>query len=113
MPDALPANPLLYLDGWEVSGTRPSIPGVLLLSLILGVAAVGLWLRQYWAVIGFEVLLGVTIVFAGLSLPFASNWQAAVLSLAFIGVGGTLFWKLVRAMARIQMPERPRRETPP
>jgi heme A synthase len=63
-------------------------------------------------VLGFQVLLGVLLVFAGLSLLLASNWQGALLSLAVIALAGTLFWKLVRAMARIQMPERPRRETP-
>jgi hypothetical protein len=54
----------------------------------------------------------VLLVFAGLSLLLASNWRGALLSLAVIVVAGALFWKLVRAMARIQMPQRPRRETP-
>jgi hypothetical protein len=106
------SNPALYLAGWEVSGSRPSVPGMLLFSAILGAAAVGLWLSRYWAVLGFQVLLGVLLVFAGLSLLLASNWRGALLSLAVIVVAGALFWKLVRAMARIQMPQRPRRETP-
>jgi uncharacterized iron-regulated membrane protein len=41
----------------------------------------------------------------------ASNVAAAVFCLAIIGLGGWLFWKLVRALARLQMPER--RARPP
>jgi hypothetical protein len=36
----------------------------------------------------------------------ASNVLAVVLCLAVIVPGGYLFWKLIRAMARIQMPTR-------
>jgi len=68
-------------------------------------AAVGMWRARYWAVLGFEALLGVSILIAALSLTVASNWQAWP-------VPGhnrdlrPLFYKLVRAMARIQMPQR-------
>jgi hypothetical protein len=65
-----------------------------------------MWRAQYWAVIGFEVLLGVLLVFAALSLMLASNVQGAVLALAVIALAGPLFWFLIRAMARIQLPER-------
>jgi len=70
-------------------------------------AAYGMWRVRYWAVLGFEVLLGVLIVSAALSLMLASNLGGAPLSLAVIAVAGPLFWFLIRAMARIQMPERP------
>ena len=73
---------------------------------ILLAAAAGMWLRRYWAVLGFEVLLGITLVYAGLSLLFPSNWQAVVLALGVMLAAGTLFWFLIRAMARLQMPER-------
>ena len=64
---------------------------------------------KYWAVLGFEVLLGVLVVSAALSLMLASNLRAALLSLAVIVISGPLFWLLIRVMARIQMPERHRR----
>jgi hypothetical protein len=65
-----------------------------------------MWRMRYWAVLGFEVLLGVLVVSAALSLMLASNLQAALLSLAVIAFTAPLFWFLIRAMARIQMPER-------
>jgi len=106
------ANLVLYLAGWEVSGREPSVAGVLIFCAIMAAAAVGMWQRRYWAVLGFEVLLGVVLVFAGLSLLLASNWRGALLSLGVIALAGALFWKLVRAMARIQLPDRPRRGPP-
>jgi len=102
------ANLAFFLAGWEVAGEDPSPAGVLLFCAILAAAAVGMWLCRYWAVLGFQVLLGITLVYAGLSLLFPSNWRAFVLAVAVIALAGTLFWFLIRAMARIQMPERGR-----
>jgi hypothetical protein len=100
------ANVGFYLAGWEVTGEDPKPGGVFAFAAILLAAAVGMWLRMYWAVLGFQVLLGITAVYAGLSLLFPSNWRAVVLALAVLVAAGTLFWFLIRAMARIQMPER-------
>jgi hypothetical protein len=95
-----------YATGARVGG-EGSFAGALVLAAILFVAAGGMWKVQYWAVLGFEALLAFQIAVAGLSLLVASNWWAALLCVTLIGLGGWLFWKLIRAMARIQMPERP------
>jgi hypothetical protein len=100
------ANVAFYAAGWEVTGEDPAPGGVFAFAAILLAAAGGMWMRKYWAVLGFEVLLGITVIYAGLSLLFPSNWQAVVLALAVLAAAGTLFWFLIRAMARIQMPER-------
>ena len=100
------ANVAFYLAGWEVAGEDPKRGGVFLFAGILLAAAAGMWLRKYWAVLGFEVLLGITVIYAGLSLLFPSNWQAVVLAVGVLLAAGTLFWFLIRAMARLQMPER-------
>ena len=107
------ANLVLYLAGWEVRGQDPNLGGALALCVVLAAAAVGLWRMRYWAVLGFEMLLGVLAISAMLSLLVASNWQAAALAIAIVAVVAPLFWKLVRVMARIQLPERRRREPPP
>jgi hypothetical protein len=67
-----------------------------------------MWKVRYWAVLGFQVLLGVTVLGAFLALLRAENLAAVALCFAIMGVCGPLFWKLIRAMARIQMPRRPR-----
>jgi hypothetical protein len=94
-----------YLAGARVGG-RGTLPGALLLCAVLLLAAWGMWRVRYWAVLGFEALLAFQVLIAALSLLVASNVWAAVLCVAVIGLGGWLFWKLIRAMARIQMPER-------
>jgi hypothetical protein len=100
------ANLVLLLAGWEVRGEEPQVTGVLVFSALMLSAAVGMWQLRYWAVLGFQALLGISIAISALSLLVASNLQGAVLSLTVMLAGGTLFWFLVRAMARIQMPER-------
>jgi hypothetical protein len=79
----------------------------LLGALILTVVGVGMWRVRYWAVLGMQALLAVTIVLGALALLTAVNLAAAGLALAIVGFAGTLFWLLVKAMARIQMPPRP------
>jgi hypothetical protein len=85
------------------------VRGLLLFAAVMFVAAAGMWKAQYWAVLGFEFFLGLTLVFAAVSLMFAGNVQGVVYSLVILAGAGTLFWKLVRAMARLQMPKRPGR----
>lgn len=101
------ANLVGYLAGWEIDGERPALFGFLAFEALMLSAAWGLWHARYWAVLGFEALLGITLVIAGLGLLVASNWQAVALSLGLLATAGPLFWFLIRAMARIQMPRWP------
>jgi hypothetical protein len=115
-PGAVPAGAIVatvlavlvvvgYASGARI-GDEASLASALLLAAILLVTAWGMWKARYWAVLGFEALLAFQLIVAALSLLVASNVWAAVLCLAVLGAGGWLFWKLIRAMARIQMPER-------
>ena len=94
----------LYLAGVRVHGT--SFGGTVGVGAVLLMAAVGMWQARYWAMLGFEVILGISCVAAALSLLVASNVAGAVRAVLVLAICGTLFWKLIRAMARIQMPER-------
>jgi len=99
-------NNVFLIVGVKVGGKQPAVGGVVAFSALMVAAAVGMWRARYWAVLGFEALLGVSILIAALSLTVASNWQAVALCLGTIAICGPLFYKLVRAMARIQMPQR-------
>jgi hypothetical protein len=103
------SNVIALAAGVQVQGKSP-VAGGLLFALIMAMAAVGLWQKRYWAVLGFEALLGVSIVYAALSLMVAANGVAALLCAAVIVIAAPLFWFLIRIMARIQMPQRPSRE---
>jgi hypothetical protein len=81
--------------------------GSIIATALLAVMAYGMWRVRYWAVLGMQTLLGITIVVCALALLTAVNLWALVLVLILLLGSGTLFWFLVKAMARIQMPERP------
>jgi hypothetical protein len=73
---------------------------------LLIVIAVGMWRARYWAVLGLQALLAITIMGGALALPLASNLWGGMLAFLIVACSGTLFWFLVKAMARIQMPKR-------
>ena len=102
------ANIVVYAAGVEVRGDRPAFTGFLAFSALMVTMAWGLWRAKYWAVLGLEALLGLLIIIVGLVGLLASNLTDVLICLAILIPSGTLFWFLIRAMARIQMPERPR-----
>jgi hypothetical protein len=102
------ANLVALIAGVEVEGERPAAAGVLVFCAVMYVAAVGLWMARYWAVLGFEVLLGLIVLVFSLFLLRASNVLAVVVCVPIIAIAGWLFWKLVRVMGRIQAPQRVR-----
>jgi hypothetical protein len=102
------ANLVALIAGVEVEGEQPSAVGVLLFCAVMYIAAAGLWTARYWAVLGFEVLLGLIVLVFSLFLLRASNVLAVVVCVPTIAIAGWLFWKLVRVMGRIQAPQRVR-----
>jgi hypothetical protein len=82
-----------------------SLPGGVFLACVLGLLAVGMYRRRYWAVLGFEALLAFQILVTSLALVVAATVPAAGLCLLGIGLGGWLFWKLIRVMGRLQAGE--------
>ncbi len=83
-----------------------SLPGAVFLAAIFALLAQGMYRRRYWAVLGCEALLAFQILVTSLALVVASTLAAAGACLLSIGLGGWLFWKLVRVMGRIQAGER-------
>ena len=102
------ANLVLLAAGYDVRGKeQPEAAGAIAFAVVMFVAAAAMWRTKYWAVLGFQCLLAVVCLYAGLSLLLAEDVFAVLLCLALIIASGTMFWFLIRAMARIQMPERP------
>ncbi len=88
-----------------------SLPGGIFLALIFLLLAVGMHRKRYWAVLGFEALLAFQIIVTSLALIVASTILAALICVVSIGLGGWLFWKLIRVMGRIQAGEQGQVET--
>jgi hypothetical protein len=90
----------------DLSRHGGSLPGAALLAVVLALLALGMYRRRYWAVLGFEALLAFQIIVTSLALVVASTILAAAVCALSVGLGGWLFWKLVRVMGRVQAGER-------
>jgi len=90
----------------DLSRHGGSLPGAALLAVTLGLMALGMYRRRYWAVLCFEALLVFQILVTSLALVVSSTIAAAGACVLSIGLAGWLFWKLVRVMGRIQASER-------
>jgi hypothetical protein len=107
---------ITYVAGVEVStfddfGTKtgeakPNLFFTVVSSLILGAMTYGLWKARYWAVLGFQTLLVLLIVITILALVQATEVLRALALFAFLAGASLLFYRMVKAMARIQMPDR-------
>lgn len=104
-------NVAAALSGIDVGSNEDDAIGFTILStVILLIAAGGMWANRYWAVLGFQAILGLQITTIALALMLGAieGWKILP-AVALVVALGWLFWKLIRAMARMQMPERPRR----
>jgi hypothetical protein len=101
------ANVATALTGNDISTANgdPSISTAVTTAVLL-VAGLGMLARQYWAVLGFQTILGIQIVFFSLYLIGVQKLWHAIIPVVAIGLLGWLFWKLVRPMAQLQMPTR-------
>jgi hypothetical protein len=97
---------------WEVlrDDPRPNAVGTITFVVLLGAMAYGLWRTRYWAVLGFQAALVLVILGATLAMIGALTVGLLIGNLVIIAIAGTLFYFMIKAMARIQMPERAPRE---
>ena len=97
----------LFSNDLEGQDEKRALVQVALIVVVLTAAAIGMWKAKYWAVLGFQTILGLQIIVYCLALTRVERWTTALLLIVIVGASGTLFWFLIRAMARIQMPESP------
>jgi peptidoglycan/LPS O-acetylase OafA/YrhL len=96
-----------FAAGVKVNGSTPKVTTVAAPALIMGVLAWGMWRARYWAVVSFQAVL-VFLMFTSVYglLVIATSVGDFAVTVGLLAVSGTLFWLMVKAMARIQMPER-------
>jgi hypothetical protein len=92
----------------EVRGSEPDVEPLALFAAILTLMAWGMWRARYWAVLGFQALLALIMLAAGLGLVGVQTVLQAIGTTLLLGGAGTLFYFNVKALARIQMPQRQR-----
>jgi hypothetical protein len=97
-------------DGIEQGEGHAPVLQVIASAGLMGTMSYGMWRARYWAVLGFQAILVLTLVAASFGLVQATRWTQAIGTTVLIVGAGALFYFMVKAMARIQMPERPRPE---
>jgi hypothetical protein len=93
----------------KVAGTHAAAGSTIVFGAMMMICAIGMWRLRYWAVLGFMAILGITMMYFALALIKASSILGLAIGVAGVGLCGWLFYKLVRALSRIQMPEYPGR----
>jgi hypothetical protein len=100
---------VLAAAGVEVGGREPEPVPIAVFAAALWLMAWGMYRTRYWAVLGFQMVLVLTMLASALGLvQVATILQALGTTVLLLG-SGLLFYFLIRAMARIQMPEPPGR----
>lgn len=94
----------------EVSGEEPSPIPLAVFGGVLWMMTWGMVKARYWAVLGFQMLLVLFMLSAAVGLVGAETVIQMVATLLLLLGAGLLFYFMIRAMARIQMPEPPGRE---
>jgi hypothetical protein len=105
---------IMYAAGVKTSvGGKPGLGEVAVYAVLMFACAGGMWLLRYWAVLGFMTLLAIGLVGVSLALTRVTSALWGVVAFAALLGGGYLFWKLVRVLSRIKMPQYERRERRP
>ena len=94
----------------EVQGKEPSVVYLVAVAGLVTAMAVGMWRVRYWAVLGFQAFLVLIILSATLGLITVETVLQAVGTTLILALAGVMFYFMVKAMARVQMPERQPRE---
>ncbi len=96
----------LVLFAAGVGGDNTRSPATIVYAALMLMMGLGMWRARYWAVLGFQALLALLILVWSLFLVRAESLPGVLVAVTVIALAGTLFWFLVKALARIQMPER-------
>jgi hypothetical protein len=90
------------------AGDREIRPApIIAFAIVFWAMAIGMWRARYWAVLGFQTLLLLMMLASAFGLVVVGSVLQAVGTLLLLGGSGALFYFMIRAMARIQMPVPP------
>lgn len=90
----------------EVEGRQPDPVQLTIFAAVMTAMAVGMWRVRYWAVLGFQMLLVLFLLAGTLGLLTAETLVQAIATTVLVVIAGFVFYRMIKAMARIQMPER-------
>jgi hypothetical protein len=97
----------LAIAGVEAGGRDIKPLPIIVFGVVLWAMTIGMWRARYWAVLGFQTVLLLVLLASAFGLVVVDSVLQAVGTTVLIAGSATLFYFMIRAMARIQMPESP------
>lgn len=97
----------LAIAGVDAGGRHIKPVPIIVFGIVLWAMTIGMWRARYWAVLGFQTVLLLVMLASAFGLVVVTSVLQAVGTTLLLAGSGTLFYFMIRAMARIQMPEPP------
>jgi threonine/homoserine/homoserine lactone efflux protein len=97
----------LAVAGVDAGGRHIKALPIITFGIVLWAMTIGMWRARYWAVLGFQTVLLLVMLASAFGLVVVSSVLQAVGTTLLLAGSATLFYFMIRAMARIQMPESP------
>jgi len=98
---------VLAIAGVDAGGRDIKPLPIIVFGIVLWAMTVGMWRARYWAVLGFQTVLLLVMLASAFGLVVVTSVLQAVGTTLLLAGSGTLFYFMIRAMARIQMPDPP------
>jgi hypothetical protein len=98
---------VLAIAGVDAGGRDIKPLPIVTFAVVFWVMALGMWRARYWAVLGFQTLLLLMMLASAFGLVVVNSVLQAVGTTLLLLGSGALFYFMIRAMARIQMPSSP------
>ena len=89
-----------------VNGSKPHPLQLAIVASVVTAMAGGMWKARYWAVLGFQMVLVIFLLAGVLGLVSATTVPQVIGTVLLVIVCLAFFIFMVKAMARIQMPDR-------
>jgi hypothetical protein len=90
------------------AGDREIKPApIVAFAIVFWAMSIGMWQARYWAVLGFQTLLLLMMLASAFGLVVVTSVLQAVGTTLLLAGSAALFYFMIRAMARIQMPSSP------
>ncbi|MFL5870715.1 MAG: hypothetical protein ACJ75R_06510 [Solirubrobacterales bacterium] len=98
---------VLAIAGVDAGGRDIKPLPIVVFTIVLWAMTVGMWRARYWAVLGFQTLLLLVMLASAFGLVVVGSILQAVGTTLLLLGSALLFYFMIRAMARIQMPSPP------
>lgn len=98
---------VLAIAGVDAGGRDIKPAPIVAFAIVFWAMAIGMWQARYWAVLGFQTLLLLMMLASAFGLVVVTSVLQAVGTVLLLFGSGALFYFMIRAMGRIQMPSPP------